>query len=130
MGEFKADYSEDVELCLREAGTAVLLVLALQQAVYHTIRARLLDDSREIPSFHISAKADGGHVFRIENPGNTTSNDTSSKDRDPLAFIAKRISEVPNEPYRYTTEGPARVEGTTKWYFCLNVNRRSEDAAR
>ena len=115
------------DLCLRpylkKTTFAVLLLLALKQAVYHTIRASC-KGSRSKIILSISVKL---HEFsvRIENPAIPGEVDKISKDSRQLALIASRLSGLGDPAIRYCVVGPEIQKTSGSWFIVIIARHES-----
>jgi hypothetical protein len=98
----------NVTIHLKHIGFAVLMILVLQQATYHTFRARILHKS--LGKVSITMKpfvGDTGFAFRIENPEvRKKDRDKTSKDAQELYALANRLSQNADVLGRYAVTGP------------------------
>lgn len=98
---------------LKHSSSAVLIILAIQQAVYHTIRAQCSGQKDARVKVRLTS-VESGHIFgcEIENAEfDETDRDRTAKDAVELERLAQAFNSAPS-PYIFSTKGPKHT--TTK----------------
>lgn len=99
----------------------MLIVLAIKQAVYHTIRAKFYNVQNA--KVRLSAEKRGGEIIfscSIINPPVPLDNqDIEAKDAQELKQLADRFSYINN--YAYDVEGPSRTIINPCWITTINI---------
>jgi hypothetical protein len=113
-----------VEMYLKHSNFAVLILLILKQAVYHTIRARIHTDQNATIIISV-VKSSKEIVFEcvVKNP-KVKDDDAGqqSKDSAELRELAERLSDLPDHPARYAVEGPAFNEEEDCWLTTTRIH--------
>lgn len=112
---------------LQHTHFAVLFILALKQAFYHTIRSHKIDKSNAkiivqyVPNFNKKECA-----FIISNPSVSIDlKGVRSKDEVELDRLAKSLSDLSDHPILYYTEGPHELNNI--WETKVIINWRKKE---
>lgn len=108
---------------LRHSSFAVLILLALKQAVYHTVRAKSCPNASS-SEIQIRIEEDkGGTIFActISNPAVAGDSILESKDVVDLRGFAKMLSNVPGNPFNYTVSGPEFHSSHERWLTTTQI---------
>lgn len=112
---------------LKHSNFAVLILLVLKQAVYHTIRARIYTDPNAKIVLSVVRCTDG-IIFEciVRNPKvNDDDAVHQSKDEIELRELAERLSHIPDHPASYTVEGPTFNETENLWCTTTRIHAKS-----
>jgi hypothetical protein len=123
--EYQKQYFDDLPTTdpliagvLKDSSVAVLMILSLSQAVYHTVRAQLRGNPSRVT---VRISSDSPDILRItiENPD--LDGPQTSKDEMQLADLARRMSAALNAPAEYETLGPEFRAAPPRWLTAVNV---------
>lgn len=111
---------------LKHSNFAVLILIALKQAVYHTIRARCRDHVDA--QISIDVREDEGDIIfecTVINPSaHPDENSNFSKDANQLRELADRLSSTPKHEVRYSVEGPRYVHERNRWLTTTRIHSK------
>jgi hypothetical protein len=111
---------------LKHSNFAVLILIALKQAVYHTIRARCRDNVNAQISINVREDEDD-IIFEctVINPSaHPDENSNFSKDANQLRDLATRLSHTLNHDVRYSVEGPRYVHEADGWLTTTRIHSK------
>ena len=117
----------EIWLHLQHSHFAVLILLTIKQAFYHTVRARLIGNNFNATISMAVCHFQNDLVFEctVTNPlVNGENPETNSKDFKELRDIALSLSGIPEHRYRYTIDGPNFIETDNCWKTttCIHEN--------
>lgn len=113
---------------LKHSSFAMLIILVLKQAVYHTLKARVLVKASEKATILISVKeSDGSVIFecKVENP-KVTDKDQEKKPKDvkELSDLADRLSNIGDDPSTYSVDGPSFNSQNDRWVTTTRIHAK------
>jgi hypothetical protein len=123
------DLPPDLDPVLKRGAFAVLLLLILKQAVYHTIRARAKGMEGRVQLVRGESQEDVLFSCIVRNP-QVESSDADCrgrvKDVPEFATLAAYLSS--GESYEYEVAGPCHDPSTRSWTTILSVRSRGQPA--
>lgn len=127
--EVIAKVSPAASASLKHSSFAVLILLAIKQAVYHTIRAKFAggaDDAR-ISVDILESSTEVLFECSIRNPSvQGDSSNQKSKDAVELQELAERLSDVDNVDETYEVEGPFYLSKKDCWHVTTRIRAKLE----
>jgi hypothetical protein len=113
---------------LKHSNFAVLILLAIKQAVYHTIRAHQYGDSQAKISMRVRESEDEV-IFEctLTNPRVTPEDQNKqAKDTSELSELADRLSDLPEHPIKYSVDGPIFDPEAGHWRLITRIHAQKE----
>lgn len=109
---------------LEHSNFAVLILLILKQAVYHTIRARIFSDHNVRISVSVTKPSPDLLLECVVKNPRVKNDDCGQQSKDALELreLAERLSDIPDHPTKYSVDGPAFNVPMNCWTTTIRIH--------